>query len=216
MYRNYTSAQIEVNGEIVEAAKLLDREDFLYTKVTVERPLRLVFNKMGDKLLDAIENKVFPKKEIPFFANVAAVKGINERRSDADFFAFLLSALKVKKIQKGYIKKLRYYADIDENAPEVYDIPGDTTSPCVPDPALRDTENIPFKTDIDTYFTEEVLRFVPDAWMDRNKDKIGCEFPFSKLFYVYKPLRERSAILEELFALDRELENELNELKNED
>ena len=216
LYRNYTSAQIEVNSEIVEAAKLLDREDFLYTKVTVERPLRLVFNKMGDKLLDAIENKAFPKKEIPFFANVAAVKGINERRNDADFFAFLLSALKVKKIQKGYIKKLRYYADIDENAPEVYDIPGDTTSPCVPDPALRDTENIPFKTDIDTYFTEEVLRFVPDAWMDRNKDKIGCEFPFSKLFYVYKPLRERSAILEELFALDRELENELNELKNED
>lgn len=216
IYRNYTSAQTEINGEVVEVAKLLDLDDFLYTKVTVERPLRLVFEKTGEKLLKAIENKAFAKKDLPFFAQVAAIKGIDTRRDDAEFFDFLYGALKSKKVQKGYIKKLRSYADTDENSPETYDVPGDATSPLIPDPNLRDTENIPFKTDIDEYFQEEVIRFVPDAWMDRSKDKIGCEFPFSKLFYVYKPLRERSAILDELFALDHELEAELNELKAED
>lgn len=216
MYRNYTSAQIEVNGEIVEAAKLLDREDFLYTKITVERPLRLVFEKTGEKLLEAIKGNLYAKKDIPFFAQVAALPDIDKRRNDADFFEFVKSALKKKNIQKGYITKLRKLAITDENALEIYDNPGDVESGFVADSALRDTENIPFKTDIDTYFQEEVLRFVPDAWMDRSKDKIGCEFPFSKLFYVYTPLRDRNEILNELFALDRDLEDELVKLRNEE
>lgn len=216
MYRAYTSAQTEVNGEVVEAAKLLDREDFLYTKVTVERPLRLTFENTGKKLLDAIGYKCFTKKELPFISQVAALNGVDAKMNDAEFFTFLFNALKTKKIQKGYVTKLRNFATVNEDAPEIFDVPGNAKSGFVPDSALRDTEIIPFKTDIDEFFKNEVLRFVPDAWMDRSKDKIGCEFPFSKLFYVYKPLRSRSEILEELFALDREMESELNNLKAEE
>lgn len=214
LYRNYTSAQAEINGEIVEVAKLLDIDDFRYTKVTVERPLRLVFENTGKKLLEAITKGAFCKKELPFFAQVAALKGIDERRNDADFFEWLTKVLKPTKIKKGEINKLRSYAITDESAPEIYDTPGKPGSGRVVDKSLRDTENIPFKTDIDTYFREEVLRFVPDAWMDRKKDKIGVEFPFSKMFYVYKPLRDRSAILDELFALDAQLEADIKELKS--
>ena len=111
---------------------------------------------------------------------------------------------------------MRSYATTDENAPEIYAIPGDPSSGMVPDAALRDSEIIPLKTDIEQYFADEVLRFVPDAWMDRSKDKMGCEFPFSKLFYVYKPLRSRNEILDELFALDREMDTELKQLKEEE
>lgn len=216
LYRNFTSAQAEINGEIVEVAKLLDVDDLRYTKVTVERPKRLVFEKTGEKLLEAISKKAFAKKDLPFFAQVAALKGIDDRREDAEFFDWLAKAIKPTKNAKGYIKKLRDFAVTDENAAEIYDVPGNAASGLVADPALRDTENIPFKTDIDTYFREEVLRFVPDAWMNRKKDKIGVEFPFSKMFYVYKPLRDRSAILDELFALDRELEADIAELKSAD
>ena len=215
LYRNYTSAQTEINGEIVEVAKLLDREDFIYTKVTVERPLRLVFEQTGQKLSEAIARGEFSKKELPFFAEIAALRNIDARRTDAEFFEFLFDRLETTKIQKGYIKKLRSFAVTDEQAPEVYDSPGVAASGKIADPALRDTENIPAKTNIDTYFREEVLRFVPDAWMNRSKDKIGVEFPFSKMFYVYQPLPDRTAILDELFALDHELENELKELKVE-
>lgn len=216
LYRNFTSAQAEIGGDMIEVAKLLDIDDFRYTKVTVERPKRLVFEKTGEKLLEAISKKEFAKKVLPFFAQVAGLKGIDERRNDAEFFEWLAKAMKPTKIAKGYIKKLRDFAITEENAPEIYDIPGKPESGLVPDPALRDSENIPFKTDIDTYFKEEVLRFIPDAWMDRKKDKIGVEFPFSKMFYVYKPLRNRSEILDELFALDRELEADIAELKSAD
>ena len=39
------------------------------------------------------------------------------------------------------------------------------------DAELRDFENVPLADDIDDYFEREVRPHVPDAWMDRDKDK---------------------------------------------
>ena len=78
---------------------------------------------------------------------------------------------------------------------------------------LNDTEKIPQKQDINEYFDSEVLPYAPDAWMDRSKDKLGVEFPFTRLFYVYRPLRSSEEILAELNQLDKELDNELKALK---
>ncbi len=74
-------------------------------------------------------------------------------------------------------------------------------------------EKIPQKQDIDAYFEREVLPYAPDAWMDRSKDKLGVEFPFTRLFYIYRPLRSSEEILIELNLLDKELDNELKALK---
>lgn len=72
----------------------------------------------------------------------------------------------------------------------------------LPDSDLRDTENIPWKLDIQEYFKTEVLPFAPDAWMDREKDKIGYEIPFTKFFYEYKPLRDLHEIMKDIEALE--------------
>lgn len=68
----------------------------------------------------------------------------------------------------------------------------------VPDPALRDTENVPLGEDIDAYFAREVLPHAPDAWIDREKTKVGYEIPFNRHFYVFKPPRPLSEIDAEL------------------
>ncbi|MFZ5864598.1 MAG: SAM-dependent DNA methyltransferase, partial [Thermodesulfobacteriota bacterium] len=79
-----------------------------------------------------------------------------------------------------------------------------------PDPALRDFENIPLKVNIDEYFRREVLPYVPDAWMDRTKDKVGYEINFNRHFYHYTPPRS----LEEIDAdLKRAEEQVLRLLK---
>ena len=57
----------------------------------------------------------------------------------------------------------------------------------MPDSELRDFENVPLKEDIDVYFPREVLPHVPDAWMDRSKDKVGCEISFTKYFDEIHP-----------------------------
>ena len=105
---------------------------------------------------------------------------------------------------------------MSEDAPEVLNNPYKADSGFLEDGNLNDTENIPFKQDIDEYFEREVLPFTPDAWMDRAKDKIGCEFPFTKLFYVYRPLRSLDAILEDIEQLDKEADEELNSIRMED
>lgn len=74
-----------------------------------------------------------------------------------------------------------------------------------PDTARRDTENIPLTEDIDEYFAREVLPFAPDAWMDRKKDKIGYEIPFTRYFYHYEAPRPAAELMEEIRALEKEL-----------
>jgi type I restriction enzyme M protein len=67
-----------------------------------------------------------------------------------------------------------------------------------PDPALRDTENVPLKEDVRAYFEREVLPHAPDAWIDEEKMKVGYEIPFSRHFYVFKPPRPLEEIDAEL------------------
>jgi type I restriction enzyme M protein len=80
------------------------------------------------------------------------------------------------------------------------------------DSSLRDTEKIPLKDDIEAYFAREVLPHVPDAWMDRDKDKVGYEISFTKYFYEYKPLRPLAEIKADILALEAETEGLLGEI----
>ena len=75
--------------------------------------------------------------------------------------------------------------------------------------ARRDTETISLKTDIDEYIKAEVLPYVPDAFPDRSKDKIGYEIPFTRYFYKYVPPRKSSAILQEIIANEESLQQTL-------
>lgn len=63
-----------------------------------------------------------------------------------------------------------------------------------PDSSLRDTENVPYREDINEYFKREVLPHAPDAWIDPDKTKVGYEIPFNRHFYVFKPIRNLSEI----------------------
>ena len=52
----------------------------------------------------------------------------------------------------------------------------------VADPQKRDTENVPLDEDIDAYFKREVLPYNPQAWIDKNKTKVGYEIPLTRYF----------------------------------
>ena len=67
-----------------------------------------------------------------------------------------------------------------------------------PDASLRDTENVPLCEEIDAYFAREVLPHASDAWIDREKTKVGYEIPFNRHFYVFQPPRPLSEIDAEL------------------
>lgn len=81
-----------------------------------------------------------------------------------------------------------------------------------PDTSLRDYEKIPLKDDIDAYFEKEVKPHVPNAWMDRSKDKVGYEINFTKYFYKYKPLRPLNEIKADILKIEKETEGLLKEI----
>lgn len=72
------------------------------------------------------------------------------------------------------------------------------------DSKLRDYESIPLSDSVEEYFEREVLPHLPDAWMERKKDKVGYEINFTKYFYEYKPLRAVEDILSDLAELEEE------------
>ena len=83
-----------------------------------------------------------------------------------------------------------------------------------PDTSLRDTENVPLKEDITEYFKREVLPFAPDAWIDKNKSKVGYEIPFTRYFYKYVAPRPSEVIMAEILDIEAELEGALAEVFN--
>lgn len=202
--------------EHLEIAKLMDYDDFLYTNVAVRRPLRLWFSDIRatyEALCSNDDFKADDKKNL-ILREVAAIDGVDEQRSDHEFFVFLKeNHVKTTKAQKKQLRDV--FGRVAEDAPEVFDDPVKNSGELVADTNLNDTEKIPMKEDIDDYFRREVLPFAPDAWMERDKDKVGCEFPFTRLFYKYRPLRSSEEILSELAALDSALNNELSQLKED-
>mgnify|MGYP004443377251 CR=1 FL=1 len=219
IYRQYQPATRQIvydktgETETLEIAKLLDYEDFEYTSVAVRRPLRLWYENITSKYEELCADNTFKaddKKNI-ILKEIAAIDGIDTRRSDTDFFAFLKKQKqKVAATQVALIRKM--FGTICEDAPEVLNNPSKPDSGFVADGNLNDTEKIPFKQVIDEYFEREVLRFIPDAWMDREKDKVGCEIPFTKLFYVNRALRPLDKILADLKVLEDESDNALKNL----
>ncbi len=75
----------------------------------------------------------------------------------------------------------------------------------VADANLRDTENIPLTEDVEQYLEREVFPFAPEAWVDEEKERVGYEIPFSRLFYRYVPPRPLAEIDAEIKASQRRI-----------
>ncbi|WPV69202.1 class I SAM-dependent DNA methyltransferase [Chitinophaga sp. LS1] len=79
---------------------------------------------------------------------------------------------------------------------------------------LRDTENVPLKDNIYSYFLKEVLPHVPEAWINLDTIKIGYEISFNKYFYRHKPLRSLEEITADILALEKESDGLIQEILN--
>lgn len=213
IYGDFTDANLPDNEDI-KVARLMDVEDFLYTTVTIYRPLRLFYTDIAKKAMDAANGEKIKKADKEVFEKIAAAKWPNGKLTDDEVFQELKKILP-KKPTQGVIKLIRTLGTTDPEASIVWITPGDDKGQWVIDPALTDTETIPMKENIDEYIAREVLPFVPDAWRDPSKDKVGCEFPLTRLFYRYTPLRDSSEILADLMALEADTTSALQSLISE-
>jgi type I restriction enzyme M protein len=218
---------VKLYGRFVsnEQSKIFDNADFGYTRVTVERPLRLRYDLSQPSRLHLLEDKEVEKlgeeRGVELAEALGTLSGYAPFHDDARFLSTLVTRLSFR-ISKGLMKSIRAtLAAKDASAEPVRDLnPDDLPLPdfealddweILPDPALRDYENIPLKEDINEYFRREVIPHVPDAWMDRSKDKVGYEINFNRHFYKYTPPRP----LEEIDADLKKAEEEIMRLLRE-
>lgn len=214
-----------------EYCKIFNNEDFGYSRITVERPLKLNFQVSPERIERLKEETAFinlsvSKKKDP----VLAEKDIEEGKKLQNRIISLLSSLDGK-----LYKNRNEFIDFIKSAISSAGIPtpltlldaiinglserDDTADTCCdkkgnpePDSELRDYENVPLKEDIGEYFKREVLPHVPDAWIDHKKTKVGYEINFTRYFYKYKPLRGLNEIKMDILALEKETDGLLQEV----
>lgn len=68
----------------------------------------------------------------------------------------------------------------------------------------KDTENVPFKEDIEAYMQKNVYPYAPEAKVDMKASKIGYEIPFTREFYKYVAPRKSDEIFAHLQELDKQ------------
>lgn len=79
---------------------------------------------------------------------------------------------------------------------------------------LRDSENVPLKENIHSYFLREVKPHVDEAWINLDATKIGYEISFNKYFYRHKPLRAIEEVSEDILKLEEMSDGLIREILN--
>ena len=216
-----------------EYCKIFPNEYFGYTRITVERPLRLNFQVSKERIARLNQETGFINLAKSKKKGKEGVREIEEGEKLQKHIKEMLLNMDSSKVYKSrdkFIKDvedkceeigLRFKAPVmnailnalserDEMADVCPRESGDGKPE--PDSELRDCENVPLTENIDAYFKREVLPHVPDAWMDRSKDKVGYEINFTKEFYEYKPLRNLEEIRKDILSLEKETEGLLTEV----
>ncbi len=212
-------------------SKIFPNEYFGYTRVTVDRPLRLNFQTSTERIARLDQQTGFVNLAKSKKKGKEGVKEVEEGENLQKVIKAMLAGMDGAKLYKNLYKFVTVIegaidkAGLNIKAPvikaileaiserdETADICKDKDGMPEPDTELRDTENVPLSENIEEYFKREVLPHVPDAWMDRSKDKVGYEINFTKEFYKYKPLRSLEEIRKDILALEKETEGLMGEV----
>ena len=209
-----------------EKVKIFPNEAFGFLRITVEQPLRLRWEITDETIALALAAKAVTK--LPE-AVQDAVGALLEAHLETCFATQreLVKALGSGVARLGLTTPAQKavwgaLAIRDEDAPVIKDRRGNAD----PDPELRDSENVPlpavpvsfvedpterfatleYETAIDDYVRAEVKPYVPDAWVDGAKTKVGYEIPLTREFYKYVPPRALEEIDAEIKALEEEIQ----------
>lgn len=121
------------------------------------------------------------------------------------------------KISKKDIDKLVVGLSLmDKNA----DIQKDKKGEIIWDKDTKDTELVPYETDIDDYMEKEVLPHIPDAkaFFEENLNlkkpviKTGAEIPFTRYFYKYQQPTPSEELKEKFIQLEHSVDEKINNL----
>lgn len=185
--------------------KVLRNEEFGFARLTVERPLRRVWG----------VDVAWPTLTEDVQAKLDGLQGTRWHKESDARPALVKAALDPKQITAF----LKVSATSDPGAIPVKAKKGDGFEA---DADLRDQENIPLPAGYldmgeaaqeaaiyaaaEAHLKAEIHPYVPDAWIDHTKTRVGYEVPFTRHFYVYTQPRPVAEIRAEIDALEVQIQ----------
>lgn len=210
-----------VDGHDHGNSVLVPSEDFMFRKVTTQRPLHMAIIVNETKLPDFFGLKSLSKLSDD---NKVVLKAALLRNTD-DELPYGWAEAFAKEIRKNMVKPEVPEAQLAKAIIDTfgvkdpkYDIVLDKNGKAVPDTDLKDSENIPWDVSFEDYMKKEVLPYAPETWIDASVlDKgplqdvkvgiVGTNISFNKYFYHYEELRKPATIAAEILDIESGLES---------
>jgi type I restriction enzyme M protein len=193
---------------------ILDNDALGYHRAVVEQPLRRRFA-LDATAVNAFETdkgflKLNPLVREKARAALGEAVGNGRLRASVDETGFAAAIKELLEAVDGFqpkeitaITKLIVTASAvrDPEAPITFDAKGNPVS----DPDLRDHEQVLFGEDIDDYVEREVKPYLPDAWVDHSKTRVGYEIPLTRYFHRFREPRPLAEIDVDIKTLEAEI-----------
>jgi type I restriction enzyme M protein len=243
--KEISAAQIDeitrLYGDLTETerVKVFRDSEFGFMRVTVDRPLRRKWQVNDDTAEAAIAQPSMAKLGSAHRELLTElIRGwVPMEATPQDFTNHVLDGLLNVESEGAPPKALA--AKVAREIVASFAVPdpsgepqADSKGSILPDPELRDSENVPlgtlpvawteevserlasasYQAAVDAYIDSEVRPYVADAWVDHSKTKLGYEIPFTRHFYSYVPPRPLADIDREIESLELEIRKLLGEL----
>jgi type I restriction enzyme M protein len=212
---------VKLYGQFEETkqSKIFPTSAFFYRTITVERPLRLNFRASPERIQSSLATKTLGKLTENDRVNLADALAELDATYDGGLVAnreVFAKALDLQ-VQKTGLKlsapQKKALLDGLSQRDLTADVCVDKKGKPEADSSLRDTEDVPWDQDMESYFEREVKPFVADAWIDYSKTKEGCEIPFTRHFYEYVEPRSLAEIDADLDAVLGRIRFRLEQVK---
>ena len=222
----------------VVVSRVYPTTHFGFRKITVERPLRLDFQASPERIARLDDQRAFAnlavsrkkgaagaKDEAAGRTQQAAIRALLGSLPDESFLDRALFEVELSRATRKAELKLAapvrkaILSALSERNDEA-EICRDREDRPEPDPELRDTENVPLREDVESFFEREVKPHVPDAWIDANRRDpqdgdvglVGYEINFNRYFYEYRPPRALEEIEADIQQVEKEIMAMLREV----
>lgn len=197
-----------------EQSKIFPNQEFGYWSVTVERPLRIVYENPENITLPELKKA----EDVALLQRVLdAWKEYLGGHTVGDYAMFImLDQMKIK-VPAAKIKLVRQYLGRrDERTDVCHTKPTKLNSPVECDPMLRDVEQVPllYPGGIDAFMENEVKPYAPDAYYNADSVVVGYELSFTKYFYKPVELRSIADITADISNIEISLKGVLDDILN--
>ena len=222
----------------VVVSRVYPTTHFGFRKITVERPLRLDFQASPERIARLDDQRAFANLAVSRKKGAAGAKDEAAGRKQQAAIRALLGSLPDESFldralfegelaQAARREELKLAAPVRKVILSALSERNDEAQICrdredrpEPDPELRDTENVPLREDVESFFEREVKPHVPDAWIDANRRDpqdgevglVGYEINFNRYFYEYRPPRPLEEIEADIQQVEKEIMAMLREV----